>query len=53
MQFKPRNPLVPVMARRSGAGVHQKSRKAQRQAEKRLLRRARDEAGFVQHTAMC
>ena len=53
MQFKPRNPVVPAMARRSGAGAHQKSRKARRQDEKRALRRARDEAGFVQHMPVC
>lgn len=53
MQNKPRNPVVPAMARRSGAGAHGKSGKAKRQADnhalRQLLRRGRDEAGFVQH----
>ncbi len=57
MQNKPRNPVVPAMARRSGAGAHGKSGKARRQAERnalrQMLRRGRDEAGFVQRTAVC
>lgn len=57
MQRKPRNPLVPAVARRSGAGAHGKSGKAQRQAARnalrRSLRRGVDEAGFVQHAAAC
>lgn len=54
MQFKPRNPLVPALARRNGSGAHQKSSKALRQAAKRQLqRRLRDEAGFVQHITVC
>jgi len=57
MQNKPRNPVVPAMARRSGAGAHGKSTKAARQAARnelrRSLRRGRDEAGFVQRIAVC
>lgn len=57
MQNKPRNPVVPAMARRSGAGAHGKSGKANRQADKQalrqLLRRGRDEAGFVQRIVVC
>lgn len=53
MQFKPRNPIVPALARRTGAGTHGKTQKARRQQEKQALRRARDEAGFVQHMPVC
>lgn len=49
---RPRNPLVQLMRQRagSGAGPHQKSNKALRQAAKRQLRRLKDEAGFAQPT---
>ncbi len=53
MQFKPRNPIVPALAQRKGAGAHGKTRKARRLDEKRALRRAREEAGFVQHMRVC
>ena len=45
---RPRNPLVQLMRQRSGAGVHEKSGKALRQAAKRELRRLKDEGGFSQ-----
>ena len=49
--FKPRNPMIPALRQRSGAGAHQKTNKAQRQAFQRSLKR---EEGFVQHlVAVC
>jgi len=47
---KPRNPIIVAMRQRNGAGVHQKSGKAQRQAERQRLQRAlkRGEGDFVQ-----
>ncbi len=52
---KPRNPLVPALARRNGAGPHQKSNKTLRQAARRQLqRKLKDEGGFAQHiTPVC
>jgi len=47
---RPRNPLVQLMRQRNGAGAHQKSNKAQRQAATRQLRRLKDEAGFAQRS---
>lgn len=38
MQHKPRNPLVPAMMRRSGAGAHGKSGKAKRLVDRNTLR---------------
>ncbi|MDQ7988714.1 MAG: hypothetical protein REI09_03680 [Candidatus Dactylopiibacterium sp.] len=52
MPPRPRNPIVPALARRSGGGAHGKSNGARRQAEARALRRAlrqhREDAGFAQ-----
>lgn len=48
---KQRNPLVALVCQRNGAGFHQKSGKARRQAGKREMRRIKEEAGFAQH--MC
>lgn len=56
MQHKPRNPLVPAMMRRTGAGAHGKSGKARRLADRnalrRELRRDRDDAASVQRIAV-
>jgi hypothetical protein len=44
--MKPRNPVVVALARRQGsqgAGAHRKTRKAERQAQKRSLARTLDD----------
>ncbi|WP_170942970.1 hypothetical protein [Candidatus Dactylopiibacterium carminicum] len=47
---KPRNPMVPALQQRNGAGPHQKSNKARRLAARRQLqRKLGDEGGFAQH----
>lgn len=54
--FKPRNPLVPALCQRNGAGAHEKSGKAKRQAARQALQRAikRGDGDFVQRIgAVC
>lgn len=47
--FKPRNPMIPALHQRSGAGAHQKSNKALRQAARQQFKRSlKREEGFVQ-----
>ena len=49
---KPRNPMIPALHQRSGAGAHQKTNKAQRQAARQQFKRSlKREEGFVQSTA--